>query len=361
MNEVPKQIKVHVAVASNDAAVLPIACALTHHLGGHVPRPADPRIYGAWSARIAHGSIILTALRDADVVLCAHDPVTQRQAARHVASLAADSGKPLFMHTDSDDVRPSAPVDGLLWRSSAFRSRLRSHERIATGCVPDLREERTSEDPEFLPWQRTPTLGFIGHVASGFRSLGYLRRGWQHFHGFRLRERALGALERSSLVETDFLRRSRNLGPPMAGVDGDTAIRAMRREYVRSVFSNQYSLCMRGAGNWSYRLFESLSAGRIPLLVDTDCALPLEDEVPWESHLCRVPIGQLASIGRILADFHENLGPQGFLAMQQRNRQLWLNRLEPGAFFEDALRQTAAARTSAADATRSRPAGRPSR
>lgn len=341
VNEVPTPIKVHVAAAADDAAVLPIASALIHHLEGRVPHPPDPRIYGAWSARVSQRSIILAALGDADVVLCAHDPVTQSKAARQAASLAAGSRKPLFFHTDSDDVRPSAPVDGLLWRSSAFRSRLRPHERIATGCVPDLLDERTSEDPVFLQWQPTPAVGFIGHVAAGLRSLGYLRRGWQHFHGFTLRERVLRALERGSLVKTEFLRRSRNLGPPMAGVDRDASIRAMRREYVRSVYASHYSLCVRGAGNWSYRLFETLSAGRIPLLIDTDCALPLEGEIDWERHLCRIPVASLNSAANLLMAFHERLGPQGLLEMQRRNRQLWLDRLEPGAFFEQALRQTA--------------------
>lgn len=361
MNDAAMPIRVHVAVSREGVPILPIAAALLRMLHGeNTAPPPDSRIYGAWEARLRSGRVVRGSERDADVVLCAHDAVTQCLAAQGVAR-QAKAGIPVLMHTEADDVRPTEAIRGVLWRSSAFRSRLRPHERIATGCVPDLVGERTPDDPDTVPWAPVPAVGFIGHVASGLRSLGYLRRGWQHYYGFTLRERVLRELERSATSKADLLRRSRNLGPPMTGVDRDASIRSMRREYVRSVFANPYSLCVRGAGNWSYRLFESLSAGRIPLLVDTDCALPLEDEVPWESHLCRVPIGKLASIGRILAEFHGNLGPQGLLEMQRRNRQLWLDRLEPGAFFEHALRQTAATRASAADATRSRPAGHPSR
>ena len=61
-----------------------------------------------------------------------------------------------------------------------------------------------------------------------------------------------------------------------AGGDPDAQLQA-RTGYVENLVASDYVLCARGAGNFSYRLYETLSCGRIPVFVDTDCVLPHED------------------------------------------------------------------------------------
>ena len=39
---------------------------------------------------------------------------------------------------------------------------------------------------------------------------------------------------------------------------------------------NLYGLCVRGFGNFSFRLGETLMMGRIPILIDTECILPFD-------------------------------------------------------------------------------------
>ncbi len=291
------------------------------------------------------GVIVHTDADSADVVLGAHDASMHPDAAAEASRFALERAKPLLLHSESDDSRPTNLTHGTLYRSSGRRSLLLPHEAIATGCVPDLTVERDPSDPEACEWQELASVSFVGHVAAGIGSLAYLLRGREHFHGFRLRGKLLAAIESSGAVRTHFVRRGRNLGPPMTGIDQDALLREMRREYVRSVFRNPYSLCIRGAGNWSYRLFEALAAGRIPVLIDTDSVLPLDGSVDWSQHLCRIPIRHMTRAGDLIAEFHRNLGPEGLHRMQLRNRQLWLGRLEPGAFFEDALRRLAGLRS----------------
>lgn len=360
MHDHRSPLRVHVLRDDHGTPLLPLAAAILRFAAGDssIAEP-DPRIYRSLVRRIRNGEIVHADRGDADVLLCAHDEASHRAAVRQL--LVRTTGAPVLLHTESDSLRPSDRVDGIVLRSSALASRLRPHERIATGCVPDLIEERPADEPEIAAWSPVPSIGFIGHVTAGLRSITYLRRGWQHFHGFRFRERVLRALEGSRAVNVEIVRRSRNLGPPMAGTDRDDMLRAMRAEYVRSVFRHPYSLCVRGAGNWSYRLFETLAAGRIPLLVDTDCALPLEGEIDWDQHLCRVQAGSIGRIGPLLAAFHDRLGEEGLREMQRRNRTLWSERLEPGTFFIDALQRVAAGTVSAPFSTTSRPAGRPSR
>lgn len=339
-------VRVHVFPPCDSLPILSIAAAVLH-VEGRSPRvrPPDPRIYRGWLERLRIGSVMPTDAESADVVLGAHDQSLFPGPAFAAARFAMERGKPLLLHSESDDSRPSKLPHGTLLRSSGRRSMLAQHEAIATGCVPDLVAELEGSYPDVCAWQQRPSVSFIGHVAGGVGSLAYLRRGWEHFYGFRLRGKVLDAIESSGAVRTHFVRRRRNLGPPMAGVDEDSLRRQMRREYVQSVFENPYSLCIRGAGNWSYRLFETLAAGRIPILIDTDSVLPLEDAIDWAQHLCRIPIQHLPRAGALIAEFHGHLGPQGLVAMQIRNRRLWLERLEPGAFFEQALRRVAETRS----------------
>lgn len=338
--------------------LLPMAAALLHGSGHADVALPDARIYGEWLRRIGEGSIVLVPESAADVFLCAHDACDQSRVACGLVA-ARRSGAPVVLYSESDDVKATPTVGGTVFRSSAYASRLRPHERIATGWVPDLRAESSDGCPEVAPWHDRPTVGFIGHVTGGLRSIRYITRGMQHFYGFRYRDQVLRTFERSSDVSTAFVRRRRNLGPPMAGTHGDERRRAMRREYVESVFANPYSLCIRGAGNWSYRLFETLAAGRIPVLIDTDCALPMEREIEWTKHIIRIPSWNLAHAPRMLAEFHCSLGPDGVRRMQLRNRDLWIGTLQPAEFFERSLRDVAEGNLSGPNSSTWLPAGRP--
>jgi hypothetical protein len=61
-----------------------------------------------------------------------------------------------------------------------------------------------------------------------------------------------------------------NLGPPMVDIDVDADYRRKRPAYKDSMFGCDYALCVRGAGKLNFRFFETLSAGRNPVLIDTN-------------------------------------------------------------------------------------------
>jgi hypothetical protein len=278
----------------------------------------------------------------ADVLMHPHDALLHPATVSASISVARRVGRQIALFSSSDEVRPSPDDWGVMWRTSGFASRIRRHERVAAGEVPDLVTEALGPQVDARPWSNRPSVGFMGHVAPNLASIGYLRHGWQHWYGFTLRERVLRTFERSSEIEPRFVRRSRNLGPPGLGIDVDGERLRMRQEYVQSVFDSDYSLCVRGAGNWSYRFFEALSAGRIPVLIDTDSVLPETSATEWEHHVCRISVGSLQDAPRTLSEFHARIGPSGFRKMQLDNRELWVKRLAPAPFFLIALRQTIA-------------------
>ena len=59
----------------------------------------------------------------------------------------------------------------------------------------------------------------------------------------------------------------------------------MTGEFRQNMAGNHFNLCNRGSGYHSLRLFETLSAGRIPAMLRTDSVLPFEGLIDWEEHI----------------------------------------------------------------------------
>lgn len=53
--------------------------------------------------------------------------------------------------------------------------------------------------------------------------------------------------------------------------------------FFLNVNNSEFHLCPRGGGNFSMRFYQAISSGRIPVLLDTDIALPYDDEIDYNS------------------------------------------------------------------------------
>ena len=51
---------------------------------------------------------------------------------------------------------------------------------------------------------------------------------------------------------------------------------------IENLKRNLFHLCHRGGGNYSYRFYEILMMGRIPIFINTECVLPFEDKIKLE-------------------------------------------------------------------------------
>ena len=47
------------------------------------------------------------------------------------------------------------------------------------------------------------------------------------------------------------------------------------------MINSHFNICNRGNGNFSMRFYQTLSCGRIPILLNTDMRLPFEEEIKW--------------------------------------------------------------------------------
>lgn len=148
-----------------------------------------------------------------------------------------------------------------------------------------------------------------------------------------LRRRILEQLSRSALVESKFIIRERYRAGVKAPKEKHDPYEPSRLEFIDNILETDYTVCVRGRGNFSKRLYETLCLGRIPILVDTDCVLPYERSIDWRQFCVWVDQSEIGRIDKKVAEFHEALSDDDFQHLQRACRQLWLDRLCPEGFF----------------------------
>jgi hypothetical protein len=245
----------------------------------------------------------------------------------------------VFFYSNDD----ASPIPVSRPNVSIFRTSLFARNRLAhESGLPALCDDLLASDGDVFadrPWSDVPSIGFCGFVGSPLKRLGFQAlRQHQKTDGLVIRERALRALERSNEVRTHFIRRTSFWGGSMGRFHFDPNRQTeVRREFLRNLYETDYTVCVRGKGNFSYRLYEVLSAGRIPVFVNTDCVLPFEQRIDWKRHAVWLEDHELDTAAQRVARFHRALGPAGFRELQRENRQLWKEWLSPEGFFERAL------------------------
>jgi len=110
-------------------------------------------------------------------------------------------------------------------------------------------------------------------------------------------------------------------------------MRKQKEEFVANMINSDYILCARGGGNFSFRFYETLSCGRIPLFIDTDCVLPYDFEIDYKNYCVWVDNHELSQADKILYNFHENISEADFISLQCNCRRLWKDYLSPEGFF----------------------------
>ena len=137
------------------------------------------------------------------------------------------------------------------------------------------------------------------------------------------RAKLLANFENSNLVKTNFIYRERY----RAGATTVQHRHATTIEYFDNIASSDYILCVRGTGNFSVRLYETLMMGKTPVFVNTDCLLPFEDEIDWKKHVVWIEWKERKNIARKVSDFHSQLSLAELETIQLNNRALWKNSL----------------------------------
>lgn len=267
---------------------------------------------------------------------------------RALDQVAARRGIPLlgFMVSDSEDpIEPQGAARLIVYRTSIRTSKTsRASEFSMPGFCDDIVDNYLDGTPVFLPFQPKPSVGFIG-LASPPRPrfkealkasvvIGLWRAGYRVGNvGKFLRGQALRRLSDIDLVDVDTQLNSGFYHfVPKAG-DDQGKVKEQRNDFVENMLRNPYVLALRGNGNYSFRFFETLCVGRIPVLVEAEGRLPLDDRIDYRKHAVVIPYGERQQIAQYISDFHAKQTPESFEALQRSNRELWQTRLSPEGFF----------------------------
>lgn len=335
--------------------------ALLYPFWGKNPEnPADP-LSGRFDAYLAAGHRFFEPgpFKDAELAVWPSEwEKGSLPLAHELARQASDAGKPfvIFFNSDSEE---RIPVPGSFIFRTSFRRSTRQPtefampawsedfvERYLDGQVP-IREKGARPVVGYCGFafsQRAlrsePAAGLLRRGRGAARVLARLDLGTRGHRGTHLRTQAVWALAGSPQVETNFLLRKALFwnGAVQGGVMDFGAAQRSRREFVDNMVGSDYVLCLRGGGNFSYRLYETLSCGRIPVFVDTDCVLPYEGWIDWRAHCVWVPEGDIPRIAERVAAFHAALSPAEFRDLQRRCRALWEDWLSPTGFFANFYR-----------------------
>ncbi len=87
-----------------------------------------------------------------------------------------------------------------------------------------------------------------------------------------------------------------------------------------------YVLCPRGCENYSFRVYEALRFGRVPVIIDTKMVLP--PNVDWEEVALIIPGDAPDEIPRRILEDHRSRSEEQFLKRQQKafETSAWLDR-----------------------------------
>lgn len=253
----------------------------------------------------------MESLQGADIAVYPAPPTRNPDAFRAFQEMTFPKPLLVFFNDDSDEVLEYREGTTVL-RTSFYKSTQRPSEFALPGWSMDYGTFAARK------WSEKPTVGFCGQV-----------------YPLDVRQAALDALETDPRVGKRFIRRDKFWGGWIAGGRRGEVGQQVRREFLQNMEGSDYILCARGGGNFSYRLYETMMCGRIPVLVDTDCVLPYDFHVSWGRVFPIVRKEDIPRIGDKLLEFHNDMTPEQFEQQQKTIRRMWEDFISPVGFFSN--------------------------
>ncbi|MGB0664746.1 MAG: exostosin domain-containing protein [Pontibacterium sp.] len=286
------------------------------------------------------------------------DWALMKQQAVAFAELAKKHKKPAALFFFADSAEPIEIENCLVFRTSLDRSTKASYEYVMPAWSEDFVEEYWDGKVVLREKQTTPVVGFCGQPGpfslsqraksilrwAARRALKYIgsrekraviakqdleEGNYYGFHTSAIRSKALRVLMKSHRVVSNF-----QIFQGFYVLNSDEKQEQARQNMLNNILESDYILCVRGQGNFSYRLYETLCSGRIPVFIDTDSELPFEDQIDWRSIAVWVDQRDIERVGDKVAEFHDNLSPDEFNALQLKCRETWVEWLSPEGYFK---------------------------
>lgn len=209
----------------------------------------------------------------------------------------------IFYNDDDDSIIPINENIGLIFRTSFYLSTKKQNEHALVPFFDDLFENNFIE-----PKNIKLNIGFCG---------------LDHF----FRKKSLSSIKNNTDIVCDFIVRKSFWARE---VDEKIAI----NDFNENLKNNIFSFTSRGSGNFSYRFYQILSMGRIPVLLDTDCVLPFIDEINYNEHCVIVNSDKIEELPNYIVDFYNQKTKNELYQIQKNNRELYVNYFSPSGFIK---------------------------
>jgi hypothetical protein len=296
---------------------------------------------------------ITNDIKDADYILLPIDysyliKLPSENFINHYVKLSNEALKPLVITHFGDDFKDINIKNSIILRHSKYRNELKINEFICPPLISSLKSEAI-----FNPISKNNNLsiGFVGHTYKDVNSIlqNFFKVGKRDYlytilgvffmkykylrSGIFFRQRAVNAFLADSEIFCDFnLRNYWGRGRPMWSKGLSLKV---RKEFIENIQRNLYNLSVKGAGNYSFRFFEILSAGRIPVLVDTLCALPYQDKIDYSEFCVIVDHENIKNISTVLKAWHSKKTPDEILKAQLKAMEIYETKLEFKVFMKE--------------------------
>lgn len=249
-----------------------------------------------------------------------------RQAAR-MGQLARRHGKPLLVFFCSDSSEDVPLDDAIVYRTSMDRSSRKPHEHAWPIWTCDILRSYGSDRLSERPCRPRPSVGYCGYLD--YRNpLEWAQRRLRGriSPSMTLRGNAVRALLASSAIEPKIILRRRF---------GGNATQRQRDEFAHNMLASDYALVARGNGNFSFRLYEAMSAGTIPVFLDTDCCLPFDDVIPYRELFVWVPANDVSRVAEHVMEYHSRLDDRSLNERRRTIRAVYDRFLSPLGFHRE--------------------------
>lgn len=251
------------------------------------------------------------------------------------AARAKSLNKLLLIDGVGDIEHPITIPHAVILRYGGYRFKKDSRELHIPAYADDLLERCRGGKLTLREKSQKPVIGFAGWSRQNFfqtfktlvkeapirlRSLFDIRYG-AYVKGVSLRMRALRILHNSGEVGVRFIERPSYSGHRQTA---SHLPKELRQEFVDTIVESDYCLDVRGDANASTRLFEILSLGRIPVIVDTERNFPFFEKIDYSAFSLLVDFRDLAALPERIARFHGGLSPEAFKDMQRAARDAYV-------------------------------------
>lgn len=293
---------------------------------------------------IEEADMILMPYSHNHVVLYAPDILDLCQEA------SCASGKPLLIDGIGDIERPVSVPNSIVIRYGGYRFLKQGNEIHIPPYADDLLELYCGGELQLRHVQPKASISFAGWAQLTLKQelRVLIKEAPNRLHaifdsrygackkGVFFRREAVELLTRSTLVDSSILVRNAYSG------HRDTAQKSaedLRKDFVDNLLGSDFALDVRGDANASIRLFEILSLGRVPVILDTERNLPFSDRVDYSTFALIVDFRDRAQLPQIIADFNNTLTDEKFIQMQKAARDAYRNYFRVDALTAPLVRE----------------------